>query len=135
MALGGPRGSERVRKGPQGSLRGSERVPKGAQKGPQGASEGHLEFVCFLGAFLEGKMFKHGAFFVSKMRQNLSNTEKGEKPIRAYPHMKNLFLRVAGCQNHPKKVSKKCADFRLGVLPLFNHFGDPLWTQNAPKMS
>ncbi len=66
--------------------------PKGSERVPKGAFEGHLEFVCFLGAFLEGKMSKNGAFFVSKMEQNLSKTEKGEKPIRAYPPMKNLVF-------------------------------------------
>ena len=51
-----------------------------------------MEFVCFWGAFFEGKMFKNGVFFVSKMTKNLSKTEKGEKPIRAYPPMKNLVF-------------------------------------------
>ena len=80
-------------------------------------------------------MFKNGACFGSKMSQNLSNTEKGEKQIRAYPPMKNDVLEGGRLSKPPQKGVKKCADFRLGVLPLFNHFGDPLWTQNAPKMS
>ena len=80
-------------------------------------------------------MIKNGVFFVSKTNQNRSKTEKGEKPIRAYPLMKNLVFEGGRLSKPLQKGLKKCADFRLGVLPLFNHFGDPLWTQNAPKMS
>ena len=69
------------------------------------------------------------------MSQNLSKTEKGEKPIRAYPPLKNHVFEGGRRSKPPQKGDKKRADFRLGVLPLFNHFGDPLWTQNAPKMS
>ena len=94
-----------------------------------------MEFVCFLGAFFEGKMIKNGVFFDSKMTKNQTKTEKGEKPIRAYPPMKNLVFEGGRLSKPPQKGVKKCADFRIGVLPLFKHFGDPLWTQNAPKMS
>ena len=127
-----------AQEGPKGSPREPSRVrkgPQGAQKGPQGASEGHLEFVCFLGAFLEGKKSKNKAFFDSKINQNLTKTEKGEKQIRAYaPTKKHVF--EGGRLSKPlQKGLKKCADFRIGVLPLFIHFGDPLRSQNAPKMS
>ena len=80
-------------------------------------------------------MSQNGAIFASKYVENLPKTEKGEKPIRAYPPMKNLVFEGGRLSKPLQKGLKKCADFRLGVLPLFNHFGDPLRTQNAPKMS
>ena len=43
----------------------------------------------------------------SKMLQNQVNTEKDEKRIRAYPQMKNSFLRVAGHQKHIKNYPKR----------------------------
>ena len=43
-------------------------------------------------------------------------------------------MRVAGHQNHSKKASKKRVDFRSRFVSIFNRFGEPFWTPNAPKI-
>ena len=84
-------------------------------------------------------MFKNGAFFGSRMSQNRSKTEKGEKPIRAYPPMKNHVLEGGRLSKPPPKGVKNVCRFSVRCFttfePLWGSTLDPKCSQNELKSS
>ncbi len=113
------------------------RDPKGSKRVAKGACEGHLEFVYLLGAFLEGKMSQNGAFFASEVGKNQPKTGKGEKPIRAYPPMKNLVFEGGRLSKTLQKgVQKACrCSLRYFTIycPLWESILVPKCSKNEPK--
>ena len=64
-------------------------------------------------------MSQNGAIFASKYVENLPKTEKGEKPIRAYPPMKNLVFEGGRLSKTFQKGVQKAYRFPLRFFTIY----------------